>query len=63
MSDKRHQQIIEFVKQNGQCSSKDIFDGLGESYSYATLKRILTDLKTDKQIFINQFVFAVRTYF
>lgn len=50
MSDKRHQQIIEFVKQNGQCSSKDIFDGLGESFSYATLKRILTDLKIDNYL-------------
>lgn len=50
MSNNRQQQIIEFVKQNGQCSSKDIFDGLGESFSYATLKRILTDLKTDNYL-------------
>jgi len=46
MIDNRKQQIVDFVKDNGQCSSKDIFDGLGESFSYATLKRILTDLKT-----------------
>lgn len=50
MNDNRQQQIIEFVKQNGHCSSKDIFDGLGESFSYATLKRILTDLKTDNYL-------------
>ncbi|MEZ5198782.1 MAG: Fic family protein [Bacteroidales bacterium] len=36
-----------FVKAKGQCSSKEIFDGISESFSYATLKRILTDLKAD----------------
>lgn len=45
MIDNRKQQIIDFVKTKGQCSSKEIFDGIGESFSYATLKRILTDLK------------------
>lgn len=50
MIDNRKQQIVEFVKAKGQCSSKDIFDGLGESYSYATLKRILTDLKTENYL-------------
>jgi len=44
MSDARKQQIIVFLKTKGQCSSKEIFDGIGESFSYATLKRILTDL-------------------
>jgi len=44
MSNTRKQQIIDFLKTKGQCSSKEIFDGLGESFSYATLKRILTDL-------------------
>ena len=41
----RKQRIIDFVKNNGASSSKEIFDGIGESYSYATLKRILSDLK------------------
>lgn len=50
MSNKRQQQIIEFVKQNGPCSSKEIFDGLGESFSYATLKRILTGLISDNYL-------------
>lgn len=45
MIDNRKQQLIDFVKTKGQCSSKEIFDGIGESFSYATLKRILTDLK------------------
>lgn len=47
MIDNRKQQVIDFVKTKGQCSSKEIFDGIGESFSYATLKRILTDLKAD----------------
>ncbi len=44
MVDNRKQKVIDFVKTKGQCSSKEIFDGINESYSYATLKRILTDL-------------------
>lgn len=47
MSDNRTQQIIDFIKTNEQCSSKEIFDGIDDSFSYATLKRILSDLKTD----------------
>ncbi len=50
MNGNRKQQIIDFVKENGQCSSKEIFDGIGESFSYATLKRILSDLKTDNYL-------------
>jgi Fic family protein len=47
MSDDRKQQIIDFVKRQGNCSSKEIFDEIGQSFSYATLKRILADLKSD----------------
>jgi len=47
MIDKRKQQVIDFIKTKGQCSSKEIFDGIGESFSYATLKRILTNLKAE----------------
>lgn len=47
MIDSRKQQVIDFVKTNGLSSSKEIFDGIGQSYSYATLKRILTGLKSD----------------
>jgi prophage maintenance system killer protein len=45
MIDYREQKIIDFIKDNGQCSSKEIFDSIGVSFSYATLKRILADLK------------------
>lgn len=50
MNDTRKQQIVDFIKTKGQCSSKDIFDGIGESFSYATLKRILTDLKAENYL-------------
>jgi len=50
MIDTRQQQIVDFIKTKGQCSSKDIFDGIGASFSYATLKRILTDLKADNYL-------------
>lgn len=51
MIDKREQHIIDFIKKTGECSSKYIFDGTGASYSYATLKRILIDLKTNNYLF------------
>ncbi|MCF8380365.1 MAG: Fic family protein [Bacteroidales bacterium] len=50
MSDNREQQIIDIVKKNGQCSSKEIFDSIVDSYSYSTLKRILTVLKTNNYL-------------
>ena len=45
MIDKREQQIIDFIIETGECSSKDIFESVAISVSYATLKRILTNLK------------------
>lgn len=50
MIDIRKQQIVDFIQCKGQSSSKEIFDGIGESYSYATLKRILTDLKVENYL-------------
>jgi Fic family protein len=50
MIDSREQQIVDFVKEFGKCSSKVIFDGVTGSYSYATLKRILTDLKASNYL-------------
>ena len=46
----RDKQIIDFIKSNGECSSKELFDGAGLSTSYSTLKRILTKLLADKYI-------------
>ena len=44
MFEKRETEIIEFIKETGECSSKEIFDGILASISYATLKRTLTKL-------------------
>lgn len=40
--------IIEFVKQNPNCSSTAIFQGIGKKKSLATVKRILSKLIQDK---------------
>lgn len=44
MTDKKEKSIIEFVKLNPNCSSKEIFDGINLSVSYATTKRIISKL-------------------
>lgn len=44
MIDSREQQIIDFVRQRGACSSKEVHDNAGISVSYATLKRVLLKL-------------------
>jgi Fic family protein len=43
--DNREKEIIEFVKINGDCSSKEIHDNIKSDISYATLKRVLVQLK------------------
>ncbi len=42
--------IIDFIKKTGASSSKNIFDGLNTTESYATVKRILTKLQAQKYI-------------
>jgi Fic family protein len=44
MADKRETEILDFIKENIESSSKEIFDGINASISYATVKRILTKL-------------------
>ena len=44
--EQREQKIIDFVKESGDCSSKEIFESVDIELSYATLKRILTSLKS-----------------
>lgn len=46
------EQIIEFVVKNPLSSSKDIHDGILNSISYATVKRILTKLTNDNLLII-----------
>lgn len=50
MITKRDQQIIDFVKRNEGSSSKEIFERSFVSVSYATLKRILTNLISENYI-------------
>lgn len=44
MIDSKEQRIIEFLKKEGESSSKEIFDRVEIAVSYATLKRILAKL-------------------
>ena len=46
----REYDIIEFIKTKGECSSKEIFNGISLPISYATLKRILTNLISENFI-------------
>jgi Fic family protein len=50
MNSKRKSEIINFIKTNGESSSKNIFDNLPLDISYATLKRVLTKLITEESI-------------
>ena len=48
MMDIRENEILEYVKRNLESSSKEIHEGIATSVSYATVKRILTKLTTEK---------------
>ena len=50
MIDQREQIIIDYIKESGECSSKEVFDNAGISVSYATLKRILSKLLSENYI-------------
>lgn len=52
MNTQRELEIIEFINNNGELSSKEIFDNLNltSEISYATLKRVLTKLKNKGHI-------------
>lgn len=50
MINNKENQIIDFIKERKECSSKEIFDSIEISVSYATLKRILTKLKSNNYI-------------
>jgi Fic family protein len=47
MMDIRESEIVDFIKNNQACSSKEIHDGISISISYATVKRILAKLISD----------------
>jgi len=50
MKDNRNPEILNFIKQNQECSSKEIHEGILIPLSYATVKRILTRLNSEKLI-------------
>jgi Fic family protein len=50
--DKKESEIIDFVKKNNESSSKEIFDGIKASISYATVKRILSKLSSENLLII-----------
>lgn len=50
MINNREKQILDFIKETGECSSKEIFDSIEISASYATLKRILNNLKSNNYL-------------
>jgi Fic family protein len=50
MVNNRQQEILEFLKENPLSSSKEIFDGIDFKPSYATVKRILTQLLSDNLV-------------
>ncbi|MFO7791023.1 MAG: Fic family protein [Bacteroidota bacterium] len=50
MMDSREKQIINFIQKVGECSSKEIFNEIELSVSYATLKRLLKKLISSNYI-------------
>lgn len=44
MVDNRELEIIEFIKKSGEVSSREIYESVSESVSYATVKRVLSKL-------------------
>jgi len=50
MIEEREQKIIDFIEKSGESSSKEIFDRVNISVSYATLKRILSKLISENYI-------------
>ena len=44
MIDPRQKPILDFIRNNKECSSKEVYDNVELSFSYATLKRMLSDL-------------------
>jgi len=45
MVDKKEAVVLEFIKNNPEVSSKEIFEGISLPFSYASLKRLLLSLK------------------
>lgn len=53
MVSKKQIEVLDFLKENPASSSKEIFEGLDSSVSYATLKRMITALLKDNLVVID----------
>jgi Fic family protein/predicted transcriptional regulator len=52
MAANKRNNILDFLKRNPRSSSKEIFDGIDSNLSYATVKRILTQLLNENLVLI-----------
>ena len=50
MKNKRDSEILNFILQNKECTSKEIHEGISISLSYATVKRVLLNLASENLI-------------
>ncbi|PIQ49909.1 MAG: cell filamentation protein Fic [Cytophagales bacterium CG12_big_fil_rev_8_21_14_0_65_40_12] len=50
MLTQRENEILDFIKSNSQCSSKEVHDRFSDDLSYATLKRVLTKLVSENYL-------------
>lgn len=50
MKNERNAEILNYIQQNKGCSSKEIHEGISVSLSYASVKRILFNLASEKLI-------------
>ena len=50
MIDPREQKIIDFIKKTGTCSSKEVHEKSSITVSYATVKRVLSKLVSEKYL-------------
>ena len=57
MLNQRENNIIDFIKINGPNSSKEIFESIDISVSYATLKRILGKLIEENYLSVQGLIF------
>ncbi len=48
----RESEIIDIIKKRNECSSKEVFESISTSISYATVKRILTKLVSENLVTI-----------
>jgi Fic family protein len=54
-------QVLDFLKEKPQRSSKEIFEGINANQSYATVKRVLTEL-LNEQLIIQEGIGKARKY-